>query len=200
VINRLAAVVLLVLALPLIVPIGLLILATMGWPVFFTQARSGLRGRTFRIVKFRTMRPPRSPSEPDDLRITRLGRLLRRTSLDELPSVWNIAKGDMVFVGPRPLLAEYLSRYDEKQARRLEVKPGLTGWTQVHGRNALTWEDKFDLDRWYVEHRSFALDLRILMLTVAAVLRGADVSHPGHATMPFFTGPSDDASHAHDSA
>ncbi|HEV3166660.1 MAG TPA: sugar transferase [Isosphaeraceae bacterium] len=184
--NRLAAVIVLILASPILLVISLLILVTMGWPVLFTQARSGLRGCTFRIVKFRTMRAPRTPTESDDARITRIGRLLRRTSLDELPSLWNILKGDMVFVGPRPLLPHYAQYYDERQARRLEVKPGVTGWCQVRGRNALTWEQKFELDAWYVEHRRARLDLRILALTVSAVLRGTGITHPGHSTMPAF--------------
>lgn len=199
-INRLLAVMLLVIASPLLLVIALFIVVTMGWPVFFTQDRSGLHGCTFRIVKFRTMRRPHSPAEADDARITRLGRLLRRTSLDELPSLWNIVTGDMVFVGPRPFIADYAQYYDERQSTRLDVKPGITGWSQVHGRNALTWEEKFDQDVWYVEHRSLLLDLRILALTVRAVLAGTDVSHPGHSTMPFFTGTSDDRAHAHGSA
>jgi lipopolysaccharide/colanic/teichoic acid biosynthesis glycosyltransferase len=198
-INRLLAVALLFVLAPLLLVVTLFILLTMGWPAFFTQARSGLRGCTFQIVKFRTMRDPRSPTEPDDARITRLGRVLRQTSLDELPSLWNIVKGDMVFVGPRPFIADYAQYYDERQAVRLNVKPGITGWSQVHGRNALTWEEKFDHDVWYVEHRCLSLDMRILALTVRAVLSGTDVSHPGHPTMPFFTGTSDDDSHVHGS-
>jgi lipopolysaccharide/colanic/teichoic acid biosynthesis glycosyltransferase len=195
-INRLAAVVLLALVLPVLLSASFLILATMGWPVFFTQARSGVRGSTFRIVKFRTMRTPRAAGESDESRITWLGRLLRRTSLDELPSLWNIVKGDMVFVGPRPLLPDYIQFYSARQARRLQVKPGITGWNQVRGRNALSWEEKLEQDVWYVDHRNVRLDLQILALTVCAVMTGRDVSHPGWSTMPLFKGTRQNTGHA----
>ena len=166
-----------------------LVLLTMGRPVFFSQTRPGLFGRPFVLVKFRTMRPaPPGTSEPDEARITRLGALLRRMSLDELPELWSVLKGDMSLVGPRPLLMEYNERYSPYQARRLEVKPGITGLAQVSGRNALTWQQKFDLDVWYVDHWSLWLDLKILAKTVWNVVSGRGFSAPGHATMPEFRG------------
>jgi sugar transferase EpsL len=183
-----AALALAILAGPMLL-VAASILVTMGRPVLFVQDRTGLGGRTFRLYKFRTMREP-GPGlqESDDERLTRLGRLLRATSLDELPQLLNVLKGEMSLVGPRPLLPAYLSRYTADQMRRHEVRPGLTGWAQVKGRNELTWEERFALDVWYVDHRTFLLDLRILARTAAAVLRRRGVSHPGHATMPEFIG------------
>jgi sugar transferase EpsL len=159
--------------------------------VFFQQRRPGLHGSPFTLYKLCSMtdeRDERGVLLPDDQRVTRLGSLVRSTSLDELPQVWNVIKGDMSLVGPRPLLTEYLDRYTPRQARRHEVKPGITGWAQVNGRNALSWEEKFELDVWYVEHRSFLLDLKILWLTLLKVIRRDGISQGGHATMPEFMG------------
>jgi sugar transferase EpsL len=159
--------------------------------VFVRQLRPGLHGRPFTLLKFRTMTEARDPAGnllPDEQRLTRLGRFLRRTSLDELPELINVLKGEMSLVGPRPLLMQYLDRYTPEQARRHEVKPGITGWAQINGRNALTWEEKFKLDVWYVDHRSFRLDLRIILLTVWKVLRQEGISQPGQATMEEFQG------------
>jgi lipopolysaccharide/colanic/teichoic acid biosynthesis glycosyltransferase len=159
-----------------------------GRPVLFAHERAGQGGRPFRIYKFRTMQPPQAIDEPDEIRITRLGRVLRRTSLDELPSLWNIVRGDMNLVGPRPLPVAYMALYSPAQSRRLEVKPGLTGPVQVAGRNALTWDEKFALDCWYAENHNWRVDLRVLWQTPLVVVRGQGVSHEGHATMPTFTG------------
>lgn len=174
----------------------LLVLAGMvrlsGAPVLFRQQRPGRHGRPFVIYKFRTMRELRDTEGrllPDAQRLTHLGRFLRATSLDELPELFNVLKGEMSLVGPRPLLMEYLERYTPEQARRHEVKPGITGWAQVHGRNAITWEEKFKLDVWYVDHHSLGLDLKILWLTLVKVLRREGISASGHATMPEFQGP-----------
>ena len=163
---------------------------TMGRPVLFRQPRPGLHGRPFDLIKVRTMRPPdpNDTSPRDAERLTPTGALLRRLSLDELPTLWNVLRGDMSLVGPRPLLMRYLPRYTPEQARRHEVKPGVTGWAQIHGRNALSWEDKFRLDVWYVDHRSFALDLQILASTVWKVVRREGIGHGLEATMPEFMG------------
>jgi lipopolysaccharide/colanic/teichoic acid biosynthesis glycosyltransferase len=163
----------------------------LGSPVLFRQLRPGLNGRPFLMVKFRTMTGACGPEGhplPDAQRLTRFGRLLRATSLDELPELWNVLKGDMSLVGPRPLLMDYLPLYSPKQARRHEVRPGITGWAQVNGRNALSWEDKFCLDVWYVDHRSFWLDLKILWLTACKVLIREGISAAGEATTSAFTG------------
>ena len=192
-IDLLVSVVVLLLALPLLCGLAVAIGWTMGRPVLFSQPRPGLHARVFRLYKFRTMRPPRSGEDAaatDAQRMTRLGRWLRSTSLDELPTLWNVLRGDMSLVGPRPLLVQYLPRYTPEQARRHEAKPGITGWAQVNGRNALSWEDKFRLDVWYVEHRSVLLDLRIVLMTIGKVLRREGISHGGEATMPEFTGSS----------
>jgi sugar transferase EpsL len=175
---------------PVLAAVTTLVLFGMGWPVLFRQRRTGESGRFFEICKFRTMKPvPEGGPEPlVELRITRVGHLLRCTSLDELPQLWNVLKGDMSLVGPRPLLPKYLPRYTAHQMRRHEVKPGITGWAQVNGRNGLSWKDKFDLDVWYVDHWSFWLDIRILALTVWRVLRCDGISQTGHAAMPEFLG------------
>ena len=181
---------LLVLAAPLLV-LALLVGSRLGHPVLFRQRRPGLHGKPFEMVKFRTMTDARGPDGqllPDAERLTRFGRLLRATSLDELPELWNVLKGDMSLVGPRPLLMEYLPLYSPEQARRHEVRPGITGWAQVNGRNALSWDAKFQLDVWYVEHRSLWLDIRILWLTVRKVLVREGISAAGEATMARFTG------------
>ncbi len=185
-----AAAGLLVLA-PLFLLLALLVKLDGPGPVFFRQVRPGLHGRPFRIYKFRTMRELRDEEGrllPDAERLTPLGRWLRSTSLDELPELFNVLKGEMSLVGPRPLLLEYLDRYTPEQARRHEVKPGITGWAQVNGRNALTWEEKFALDVWYVDNWSLWLDLKILLLTFWKVLRREGSTHPGSATMPEFRG------------
>lgn len=183
-------VVLVILAVPMLV-IGLLISINMGAPVIFSQVRPGLKGRPFRMVKFRTMRNARDAKGrdlPDAERLTALGQFLRKTSLDELPELWNVLKGEMSLVGPRPLLMEYLPLYSPEQARRHEVRPGVTGWAQVNGRNAITWEEKFRLDVWYVDNQSFLLDLKILWRTVQKVIKREGISAAGEATMSRFTG------------
>jgi lipopolysaccharide/colanic/teichoic acid biosynthesis glycosyltransferase len=164
---------------------------SMGRPALFRQVRPGLRGRPFTLVKFRTMNNATDPDGnllPDAQRMTKVGTFLRRSSIDELPQLWNVLKGDMSLVGPRPLRMEYLALYSPEQARRHDVKPGITGWAQVKGRNALTWEEKFRLDVWYVDHRSLWLDLRILFATVAMVVRREGVSPEGGPTMDWFRG------------
>lgn len=176
---------------PFILFIALLIFITMGRPVVFTQVRPGLYGKPFQIYKFRTMKDIRDSSGillPDDLRLTKVGLFLRRFSLDELPQLINIIRSDLSFVGPRPLLMEYLPRYTTEQARRHEAKPGITGWAQVNGRNAISWEEKFKLDIWYIDHQSFLLDMKIIWLTFIRVLKREGINAGGHATMPEFTG------------
>ncbi|MFM8556593.1 MAG: sugar transferase [Betaproteobacteria bacterium] len=185
-----ATVLLVMLALPLAL-LALFIRIRLGSPVLFRQQRPGLHGKLFLMVKFRTMTDARNAQGellPDAERLTTVGRALRASSLDELPELWNVLCGDMSLVGPRPLLPEYLPLYNQHQARRHEVRPGITGWAQVNGRNALSWEDRFDLDVWYVDHRSFALDLRILALTLRKVLLREGISAPGEATVSRFTG------------
>ena len=180
----------LALAMPLLVLVWL-VRRKLGSPVFFRQVRPGLHGKPFEMVKFRTMTDERGPDGlllPDSLRLTTFGRFLRSTSLDELPELWNVIKGEMSLVGPRPLLMEYLPLYTSEQARRLEVRPGITGWAQVNGRKAISWADKFALDVWYVDHRILRLDVRILWLTVRKVLVRDGISAAGEATMPRFEG------------
>lgn len=164
---------------------------TLGSPVLFRQVRPGKEGKPFEMVKFRTMRDANDEEGkplPDEQRMTPFGNWLRSTSLDELPELWNVVKGDMSLVGPRPLLMEYLPLYSKEQYRRHEVRPGVTGWAQVNGRNALSWEDKFKLDVWYVDHQSFWLDIKILLLTVKKVLVRDGISAEGEVTMTKFTG------------
>jgi lipopolysaccharide/colanic/teichoic acid biosynthesis glycosyltransferase len=183
----------LIVAAPVMAVVAALILGTMGRPILFTQRRPGYRGKLFTVYKFRTMRDSAEGDgrpRPDAERLTRLGRGLRATSLDELPELFNVLRGDMSLVGPRPLLPEYLDRYTPAQARRHDVRPGLTGLAQVRGRNALTWDEKFDLDLFYVENRTMLLDLRILARTVVGWLRPSGISHGEHATMPEFRGSS----------
>ncbi|HEX4528086.1 MAG TPA: sugar transferase [Acidimicrobiia bacterium] len=191
VIDVLGASTALVVLSPLLAVVAVLVRVRMGPPVLFRQLRPGREGRPFELTKFRTMTDQRGPDGtllPDAQRLTALGRFLRRTSIDELPELVNVVRGDMSLVGPRPLLMEYLPRYSAEQARRHEVRPGVTGWTQVNGRNELTWDEKFALDVWYVDHRSTRLDLEILGRTVSQVLGGQGVSAPGHATMEPFRG------------
>ena len=181
----------LVLSSPLMALIAALICVRLGRPVFFRQTRIGLRDRPFRIWKFRTMTErvdARGRLLPDSERLTSLGRVLRRSSLDELPQLWNVLRGEMSLIGPRPLLPQYLPRYSMAQRRRHEVQPGITGWAQVNGRNALSWERRFQLDVWYVDHRSLWLDLRILWMTVDRLVRPRGISGANHATMPEFLG------------
>jgi lipopolysaccharide/colanic/teichoic acid biosynthesis glycosyltransferase len=171
--------------------IGLLIKLESKGPALFRQTRPGLKGRPFCLVKFRTMRESRVgefPGISDEARLTKLGRRLRGWSLDELPELWNVLKGDMSLVGPRPLLMEYLSLYSPNQAQRHEVCPGITGWAQINGRNAIRWEEKFDLDLWYIKHRSLKVDLKILWMTAVRVIHREGISQPGHATMERFQG------------
>jgi sugar transferase EpsL len=176
---------------PVMLVVAILITLRMGRPVLFRQPRPGWHGRPFEVMKFRTMSDKSGPDGrplPDEARLTPLGATLRRFSLDELPQLLNVLKGDMSLVGPRPLLMEYLPLYTAEQMRRHEVRPGITGWTQVNGRNALSWEDKFALDVWYVDHRSFRLDLKILAMTVGRVFSGSGVSKEGFATTEKFRG------------
>ena len=185
-----ALLVLLLLALPLLA-LAWLIRRKLGSPVLFCQVRPGLQGRPFTMVKFRTMTDERGPDGallPDAQRLTPFGRFLRASSLDELPELWNVLKGEMSLVGPRPLLMEYLPLYTPEQARRHAVRPGITGWAQVNGRNAISWADKFALDVWYVDHRSLWLDVQILWRTVRKVLVRDGISAAGEATMPKFEG------------
>ena len=181
----------LIILLPLLAVVAIAVRLRLGSPILFCQTRPGLHGKLFMLRKFRTMRTPRTGEDlltTDSVRLTRLGRFLRSTSLDELPTLWNVLRGDMSLVGPRPLLPEYLPLYTAHQMRRHEVKPGITGWAQVNGRNAISWEQKFELDVWYVEHRSFGLDLKILWMTVWQVVARRDIAAEGHATMPPFRG------------
>ena len=177
---------------PILALVAILVRLQLGSPVFFKQVRPGLGGRPFVMIKFRTMRNAAGADGrplPDVERLTSFGRLLRRTSLDELPELWNVLVGDMSLVGPRPLLMEYLPLYSAMQARRHEVRPGITGWAQINGRNALSWDDKFALDVWYVDHRSAALDGKILFRTFARVLRRDGISPNDQEIMPVFSGP-----------
>lgn len=179
---------------PLLIGLILIIRATLGRPVFFKQKRPGINGKPFVLLKFRTMSDARDEQgklRPDAERITSVGRLLRATSLDELPELINILRGDMSIVGPRPLLMRYLHRYSPSQARRHEVKPGLTGWAQINGRNTLDWDDKFKMDVWYVDHWSMGLDIWIIMKTIISVAKQEDINHQGEATMSEFKGVTD---------
>ena len=176
---------------PVVLATAACILVFMGQPILFTQTRPGRGARLFTLYKFRTMShatDARGKPLPDRERLTSLGWFLRSCSLDELPQLWNVLRGDMSLVGPRPLLVEYLPLYSAEQARRHEVRPGITGWAQVNKRNDQSWDERFRLDVWYVDHRSLRLDLKIIWLTILRVLRADGVSRPGHATMPRFTG------------
>jgi lipopolysaccharide/colanic/teichoic acid biosynthesis glycosyltransferase len=191
----------LVLLSPLLVCLAVLVRVNLGSPVLFTQPRPGLNGRIFTIYKFRTMTDDRDTDDrllPEGKRITAFGRFLRFASLDELPGLFNVLKGNMSLVGPRPLMMEYLDRYSPEQQHRHDVLPGITGWAQVHGRNALTWEQKFEHDLWYVEHQSFWLDINILVRTIWKVLSREGITQPGHATQEPFRG-SSSGYHSHQS-
>ena len=181
----------LILLSPVILVVAILVRVFLGSPVLFIQDRPGLKGRPFKILKFRTMRDTTDRTGKllsDADRLTRFGKFLRTASLDELPGLWNVLRGNMSLVGPRPLLTEYLSLYTKEQARRHDVRPGLTGWAQINGRNALTWDEKFALDIWYVDNRTWCLDLRIILLTVWKVIRREGINAAGEATMPRFRG------------
>lgn len=193
--KRLFDITLVLLSAPLVLPVVLvlavLVRLSMGKGVFFVQERPGRHGKPFRMVKFRTMRNAVDESGrplPDAERLTPTGRFLRSSSLDELPELWNVLKGEMSLVGPRPLLMEYLPLYSAEQARRHDVRPGVTGWAQVNGRNALSWEEKFRLDVWYVENRTLFLDIRIICMTLRKVIKRDGISAAGEATMPKFGG------------
>ena len=176
---------------PLMLLLAIWIRVTMGTPVLFKQTRPGLHGKPFTMYKFRTMTDARDPQGnllPDEQRLTKLGQFLRSASLDELPELINVLKGEMSLVGPRPLLMAYLDRYSPEQFRRHEVRPGITGWAQVNGRNAISWEEKFKLDVWYVDHWNLWLDLKILAMTLRKVIKQEGISHPGQATMEEFKG------------
>ena len=189
--DIIGAVAMILLLLPVMIFLLFIVRWVVGAPVFFKQFRPGLNGKVFELIKFRTMKDEfgnNGQKLPDEERIVPLGKFLRSTSLDELPSLWNVLKGDMSLIGPRPLLPEYLPLYSKKQARRHEVKPGITGWAQVNGRNAISWEEKFKLDVWYVDNQSFWLDIKILFLTVKKVLMRDGISAEGHATIEPFKG------------
>ena len=182
----------LVVFLPLLLTISLLVWVFLGTPILFIQPRPGYKGRPFITYKFRTMNDHRGPDGnllPDAARLTPFGRFLRSTSLDDLPQLWNVLRGEMSLVGPRPLLMKYLECYTPEQMRRHDVLPGLTGWAQIHGRNILDWDEKFRMDVWYVDHRSFWLDMKILLLTPGKVFKREGISQPGHATVEEFKGP-----------
>ncbi len=185
-------------ALPLFVILSVAVIFCIGRPVFFMQARPGRFAKMFKLIKFRTMLDDKDTCGhllPDSARLTNFGKWLRTTSLDELPELWNVIKGDMSLVGPRPLLPEYIPLYSAEQSRRHEVRPGITGWAQVNGRNAITWEEKFKLDVWYVSNQSFWLDLKILAMTFLHLIRRDGINAQGHTTMPKFTGARDRGSY-----
>lgn len=189
--DVIASIILILLLFPLMAGVMLAVLCSLGWPVLFSQDRPGIEGRVFRMHKFRTMSNSRDSSGnllADEQRLGRFGSFLRRTSLDELPELFDVLRGRMSLVGPRPLLPEYMALYNADQARRHEVKPGVTGWAQVMGRNSLSWEEKFMYDVWYVENRTFLLDLKILMRTVGQVLKTSQTTGSGSVTMTKFTG------------
>jgi len=192
--NRLADILIIILCLPLLIPISiliaLLIKINLGSPILFKQSRPGLNGKIFNLSKFRTMSVELDDgnSLSDSKRLSGFGKFLRSTSLDELPEIWNVLNGTMSIVGPRPLLKEYLPLYSESQARRHNIRPGITGWAQINGRNSITWEDKFDYDLWYVDNKSFLLDIKIIFLTIMKVINRDGISKKGEVTMSKFTG------------
>lgn len=189
--DLLSASLIIVFFIPIFLIIYILIFLTLGSPVIFKQKRPGLKTKPFYIYKFRTMleiKDAKNKVLPDNLRLTKVGLFLRSLSIDELPSLWNVIKGDMSLVGPRPLLMEYLPLYNKKQYRRHDVKPGITGWAQVNGRNSLSWQDRFNSDIWYVDNQSFLLDLKILVMTFKKVIFRNGISEDGHVTMSKFTG------------
>lgn len=176
---------------PIIISTALVVKKKLGSPVIFKQTRPGQYGEPFNLYKFRTMTDEKDENGellPDSVRLTNTGKILRKLSVDELPQLINVVKGDMSLVGPRPLLMDYVELYDDRQSKRLDVKPGITGWAQVNGRNAISWEERFELDVWYVENQSFMLDMKILYMTLQKVVKSEGVSQPGQATMEKFTG------------
>lgn len=180
---------------PIIIIVALLVRIKLGSPIIFSQTRPGLDGKPFNMIKFRSMLNAYDESGkplPNDQRLTSFGKILRSTSLDELPGLWNVLKGDMSLVGPRPLLMEYLPLYSKHQARRHNVRPGITGWAQVNGRNAISWEEKFNYDVWYIENQSFWLDIKIIMMTVKKVFVREGIAHAGDVSMPRFKGSKDE--------
>lgn len=190
-VDRSAGAVGLVALSPVLAATAAAVRVSMGSPVLFRQKRPGLRGEIFEVVKFRTMRDANGPDGrplPDEARLTRVGSFLRQTSLDELPQLWNVVRGELSLVGPRPLLVRYLDRYSRDEMRRHDVLPGITGWAQINGRNAVSWPEKFRLDLWYVDHWSLALDAQILAKTALKVLRRDGIAREGHVTMPEFMG------------
>ena len=189
--DKTLSLILIIILLPVYLVVSLLIWLNMGRPILFIQKRPGKDEKIFKLYKFRTMTNQKDENGnllPDEKRLTKLGKFLRSTSLDEIPQLFNVLKGDMSFVGPRPLLVEYLPLYNERQRKRHKVKPGITGWAQVNGRNAISWEERFELDVWYVEHQSFWLDMKILWLTFIKVLKREGISQEGHVTMEKFKG------------
>lgn len=191
ILDRLIALLAIILLSPIFIPLYLLVLVKIGSPVFFKQQRPGYKGVLFTIYKFRTMTDNRDTDGNlllDEKRLTKFGLFLRNTSLDELPELLNILKGEMSFVGPRPLLKEYLPLYSKEQNRRHEVKPGITGWAQINGRNAITWQKKFELDLWYLDHLSITLDIKIIVLTLLKVIHQKDINQEGQATVEYFNG------------
>ncbi|SPT99441.1 putative phosphotransferase involved in extracellular matrix synthesis [Lysinibacillus capsici] len=191
IIDCLFSLLLLIFLSPIILIVTFCIRFKLGSPAIFTQPRPGLNGKVFYVYKFRTMTDELDANGellPDAQRLTSFGQFIRKLSLDELPQLWNVLKGDMSFVGPRPLLVEYLPLYNKRQARRHEVRPGITGWAQVNGRNAISWEQKFEYDVWYVDNQSFWLDIKILLLTIKKVFISEGISQEGQATMEKFTG------------
>ena len=194
------SIVCLILLLPIMPLVAVLIRLKLGTPIMFTQERPGLNGKPFVLYKFRTMTDGRDENGellPDHLRLTSFGKWLRKLSLDEVPQLFNVIKGDMSLIGPRPLLTEYLSLYTDEQAKRHHVKPGMTGWAQINGRNAITWEEKFKLDVWYVENQSFLLDLKIVLLTIKKIITSEGISNKNHVTMPKFGGESPEKQRNH---
>lgn len=189
--DILIAAIALVLLSPMLIIVAVILLSQMGSPILFRQTRPGLHGKPFQILKFRSMRNATSSQGvllDDSERLTRFGSIIRATSIDELPALWNVLKGEMSLVGPRPLLMDYLKLYSKEQARRHEVRPGITGWAQVNGRNAITWDEKFSLDVWYVDNHTFLIDLKIIWMTINKVLKREGISAVGEATMPRFKG------------
>ncbi|HWJ78051.1 MAG TPA: sugar transferase [Niallia sp.] len=189
--DFIVSVIILILISPIMLTIAILVRMKLGSPIFFKQQRPGLHGKLFYFYKFRTMTDEKDEKGlllPDEYRLTSFGKFLRRTSLDEFPQLINVIKGDISLVGPRPLLIDYLELYTNEQSKRHMVKPGITGWAQVNGRNSISWEEKFKLDVWYVENQSFILDLKILLFTVKKVINSEGIKHGDHATMPVFKG------------
>jgi lipopolysaccharide/colanic/teichoic acid biosynthesis glycosyltransferase len=192
--QRLLALILIIVLLPLLIFLSILVRINLGAPIFFKQNRPGKNSDIFTMVKYRTMLDAVDSSGAllsDEKRLTKFGKFLRASSLDELPELYNIVKGDMAFVGPRPLLVEYLPLYSNAQTRRHEALPGITGYAQVNGRNAISWEKRLDMDVWYIDHRSIWLDIKILFLTIFKVFKRDGISQDGHATMPYFSGVKD---------